>query len=88
MTWRRNYARLTSGWRILTRGWWTPPTTLRELRERWETWRAKGMTQVAKDAGMGRESLYKALGGEGNQRFDTVLRVARALGVKFHATAA
>jgi probable addiction module antidote protein len=50
--------------------------------------RAKGMTQVAKDAGMSRESLYKALGAEGNPSFATVLRVARALGVKLHATAA
>lgn len=50
--------------------------------------RAKGMTQVAKDGGMSRESLYKALGGEGNPSFATVLKVARALGVQFHATAA
>ena len=46
------------------------------------------MTQVAKDAGMSRESLYKALGAEGNPSFATVLKVARALGVKLHATAA
>ena len=48
--------------------------------------RAKGMPQVAKDAGMSRESLYKALGGEGNPSFATVLKVARPLGVQFHAT--
>ena len=50
--------------------------------------RAKGMTQVAKEAGMSRESLYKALSAEGNPSFATVLKVARALGVKLHATAA
>ena len=50
--------------------------------------RARGMTQVAKETGMSRESLYKALGSEGNPSFATVLKVARALGVKLHATAA
>jgi probable addiction module antidote protein len=50
--------------------------------------RAKGMTQVARDAGMSRESLYKALGADGNPSFATILKVARALGVKLHATAA
>lgn len=50
--------------------------------------RAKGMSQVAKDAGLSRESLYRALSGEGNPSFATVLKVARALGVKFHAEAA
>jgi probable addiction module antidote protein len=50
--------------------------------------RAKGMSQVARDAGLSRESLYKALGENGNPSFATVLRVVRALGVKFHAEAA
>lgn len=50
--------------------------------------RAKGMSQVAKDAGLSRESLYRALSGEGNPSFETVLKVARALGVKLHAEAA
>lgn len=50
--------------------------------------RAKGMTQVAKDAGLSRESLYRALSAEGNPSFATVLKVARALGVKLHAQAA
>jgi probable addiction module antidote protein len=50
--------------------------------------RAKGMTQVAKDAGLSRESLYRALSGGGNPSFATVLKVARALGVKLHAEAA
>ena len=44
--------------------------------------RAKGMAQVAKDAGLGRESLYKALAPGAKPRFDTVLKVARALGLK------
>ena len=47
--------------------------------------RARGMAQVAKDAGLGRESLYKALAPGAKPRFDTVLKVARALGVKLSA---
>ena len=50
--------------------------------------RAKGMTQVAKDAGLSRESLYRALSADGNPSFATILKVARALGVKLHAAAA
>lgn len=50
--------------------------------------RAKGMTLVAKEAGLSRESLYRALSTDGNPSFDTVLRVARALGVKLHAEVA
>ena len=50
--------------------------------------RAKGMTLVARDAGLSRESLYKALSSNGNPSFATVLKVARALGVKLHAAAA
>jgi probable addiction module antidote protein len=50
--------------------------------------RAKGMAQVAKDAGLGRESLYKALSPGAKPRFDTIVKVARALGVKFTAQAA
>jgi probable addiction module antidote protein len=50
--------------------------------------RAKGMSQVAKDAGLSRESLYRALSEGGNPSFATVLKVARALGVKLHAEAA
>ena len=49
--------------------------------------RAKGMTQVAKDAGLSRESLYRALSTDGNPSFATVLKVARALGLKLHAQA-
>ena len=47
--------------------------------------RAKGMAQVAKDAGLGRESLYKALAPGAKPRFETVVKVARALGVRFTA---
>jgi probable addiction module antidote protein len=47
--------------------------------------RAKGMARVAKDAGLGRESLYKALTPGAKPRFDTIIKVARALGVKFTA---
>jgi probable addiction module antidote protein len=50
--------------------------------------RAKGMTQVARDAGLSRENLYKALSENGNPSFATILKVARALGVRFHAGAA
>ena len=50
--------------------------------------RAKGMSQVARDAGLSRESLYKALSENGNPSFATVLKVAKALGVRLHAEAA
>jgi probable addiction module antidote protein len=50
--------------------------------------RAKGMTQVARDAGLSRESLYKALSGERSPGFDTILKVVEALGIKLHAEAA
>ena len=49
--------------------------------------RARGMAQVASDAGLSRESLYKALSGDRNPNFDTVLRVVGALGLKFRAEA-
>ena len=49
--------------------------------------RAKGMTQVAKDAGLSRESLYRALSDGGNPSFATILKVAKALGLKLHAEA-
>ena len=44
--------------------------------------RAKGMSQLAKDTGLGRESLYKALSGENNPSFGTILKVIRALGMR------
>lgn len=46
--------------------------------------RAKGMTQVASEAGLGRESLYKALSASGNPEFATVLKVLHALGLQLH----
>jgi probable addiction module antidote protein len=49
--------------------------------------RAKGMAQVARDAGLSRESLYKALSGERSPGFDTILKVVEALGLKLHAEA-
>lgn len=49
--------------------------------------RAKGMTQVARDAGLSRESLYKALSGDRSPGFDTILKVIGALGFKLHAEA-
>jgi len=50
--------------------------------------RAKGMSQLAKDTGMGRESLYKALSGEGNPSFGTILKVMHALGMRLSAAPA
>ena len=47
--------------------------------------RARGMTQIAKDAGIGREALYKALRSNSSPRFDTINRVCHALGVKLVA---
>lgn len=47
--------------------------------------RAKGMTQIARKTGMGRESLYKALSAEGNPELSTILKVVDALGLKLHA---
>jgi len=49
--------------------------------------RAKGMAQVARDAGLSRESLYKALSGERSPSFDTILKVMDALGLKLRAEA-
>jgi probable addiction module antidote protein len=49
--------------------------------------RAKGMTEIARETGLGRESLYKALSADGNPGLATVLRVVRALGLQLHAKA-
>lgn len=49
--------------------------------------RAKGMTEVAREAGLGRESLYKALSNNGNPQFGTILKVIRALGLQLHVSA-
>ncbi|MDN5872585.1 MAG: putative addiction module antidote protein [Nitrococcus sp.] len=50
--------------------------------------RAKGMSELARQTGMGRESLYKALSGERNPEFGTILKVLKALGLELHATVA
>ena len=49
--------------------------------------RAKGMSQLARDTGLAREGLYKALSVEGNPEFSTIMKVMRALGVKLHVEA-
>ena len=49
--------------------------------------RAKGMTQIARETGLGRESLYKALSPGGNPAFSTVVKVVKALGLKLHVVA-
>ena len=48
--------------------------------------RAKGMSQLARETGLGRESLYKALSPTGNPEFATILRVVSALGLRLHAS--
>jgi probable addiction module antidote protein len=50
--------------------------------------RAKGMTQLARETGLGRESLYKALSPSGNPEFATIMKVISALGLKLHAAPA
>lgn len=47
--------------------------------------RAKGMTDIARKTGLGRESLYKALSPDGNPEFATVLKVMHSLGLDLHA---
>ncbi len=49
--------------------------------------KARGMAQIAKDAGLGRESLYKALNTGAHPRYETISAVMRALGVKFAVVA-
>ena len=50
--------------------------------------KVRGMAKIAAQAGLGRESLYKALSPNGNPEFATVLKVMRALGLRLHASAA
>jgi probable addiction module antidote protein len=57
------------------------------LRALGDVARARGMAKVAKETGLGLESLYKALAPGAKPRFDTVLKVARALGLKLTAQA-
>ena len=49
--------------------------------------RAEGMSKIARDTGLGRESLYKALSPTGNPEFGTVMKVVAALGLQLHASA-
>ena len=49
--------------------------------------RARGMSQLARDTGLAREGLYKALSADGNPEFATVMKVIKALGLKLHAEA-
>ena len=50
--------------------------------------RAKGMSQIARDAGLGRESLYKALSADGSPELATIMKVVSALGLQLHASPA
>ena len=50
--------------------------------------RAKGMSELARDTGLGRESLYKSLSSDGNPSFATILKVMSALGLRLHASTA
>lgn len=50
--------------------------------------KARGMTQVAKSTGLGRESLYKSLSAGSKPQYETIVKVINALGLKLHATAA
>lgn len=47
--------------------------------------KARGMTKLAKDTGLGRESLYKALAPGAKPRYDTILKLLHGLGIKLHA---
>lgn len=46
--------------------------------------RVRGMSQIARDSGVGREHLYRALSTEGNPEFSTILKVMKALGLQLH----
>ena len=48
--------------------------------------RARGMSQLARETGLGRESLYKALSPNGNPEFSTIMKVIQALGIRLHAS--
>ncbi len=50
--------------------------------------RAHGMTQLARDTGLAREGLYKALSADGNPEFSTILKVIKALGLRLHVEVA
>ncbi len=50
--------------------------------------KARGMTKIAKDAGLGRENLYKALSSGAKPQYDTVFKVMKTLGIRLHVSAA
>jgi probable addiction module antidote protein len=50
--------------------------------------RARGMTQLAKDTGLAREGLYRALSADGNPEFSTIIKVTRALGLRLRVSLA
>lgn len=50
--------------------------------------RAKGMSQLAKETGLGREGLYKSLSGKSNPNFATILKILSALGLRLHVQSA
>jgi probable addiction module antidote protein len=50
--------------------------------------RARGMSELARETGLGRESLYKALSPNGNPEFATIMKVVQALGLRLHASSA
>jgi probable addiction module antidote protein len=58
------------------------------IRALGEVARAQGMARVARRSGLGRESLYKALQPSSHPRLETIMRVAQALGIRLHASAA
>ena len=61
------------------------PATRISCATRSASWPARGMGEIAKSAGLNRESLYKALGETGNPEFSTVMRVLRAMGLSLSA---
>mgnify|MGYP005704532535 FL=1 len=78
----RNISGILRRWRLISkRAWKSQEATLHALGD---IARAKGMTQVARDAGVSRESLYKALSGDCTPGFDTVLKVIAAIGMRLH----
>jgi len=50
--------------------------------------KARGMAQLARDTGLSREGIYKALSAEGNPEFTTVMKVIKALGLRLHGALA
>ena len=93
MTTRRDNSRIIkapTGTALTAKSWLTeaPHDAAGLARALGDIARARGMTKVARAAGLSRESLYKALRRTGNPSLDTVLRVAKAVGVRLRAEAA